>query len=205
MRQFIKQHWFKLNFVVLVMVIIGISIYQINAQSAKQEFKRLGAAPAFQLENRDGNMMSLDDTSGKVRLIYFYFSTCPDVCMPTTALLAEVQEELRKKKALGDKAVMLSVSFDPENDTKERLEEYSSFFNADPDAWFFLRGDSEEQMKELANEYSILVEKDQDGNFVHNNNFILVDSQGEIRHFYSVDLETKADQIANDMVALYNE
>lgn len=205
MKQFVKQHWFKLNFVVLVMVIIGVSLYQINAQSASQEFRHLGEAPAFQLENWDGSEIALDDTEGKVRLIYFYFSTCPDVCMPTTALLAEVQDELRKKKALGDKAVMLSVSFDPENDTRERLEEYSSFFNANPNAWFFLRGDSEEEMKELALQYKIGVEKDKDGNFVHNNNFILVDNQGEIRHFYSVDLDLIAEQIANDMVALYNE
>lgn len=207
MGQFVKRHWFKLNFVMLVLLIIGISVYQINvkSQSAKPEFRQLGEAPAFQLENWDQTPMSLGDTEGKVRLVYFYFSTCPDVCMPTTVLLAEVQEELKKKQALGDKAVLLSISFDPENDTHERLEEYSGYFNADPNAWFFLRGNDEEQMKELAKQYRVGVEKVDDGNFIHNNNFILVDSQGEIRHFYSVDLDLTAEQIANDIVALSNE
>lgn len=205
MQQFLKKHWFKLGFVVLVLVIAVGMAYQMNAQPAQPEFKNRGEAPSFTLDNMDGSQVSLEDSHGKVRLVYFYFSTCPDVCMPTTALLAEVQAKLEKKNALGEKAVMLSISFDPENDTEERLQEYSSYFQADPEAWFFLRGDSEEEMKELAYQYKIGVEKDDKGNFIHNNNIILVDKQGDLRHFYSVDLDLTAEQIANDMIALFKE
>ena len=47
--------------------------------------------------------LPLQDMNGKVRLVYFFYSFCPDVCLPTTFLISQVQDALKKKDLLGTK------------------------------------------------------------------------------------------------------
>lgn len=204
MGAFLSKHWFKLVTVVLLAVIVGAIISQLNKPEITK-FTLNEKAPDFTLENIDGRQVSLNETDGKVRIVYFFFSFCPDVCPPTTFKLSQVQEILQKKKAFGTKTAFYSISFDPERDTRERLQEYSSYYEPDPEAWFFLRGDSEEAMKDLAYQYKVGVQKDKNANFMHSNVFALIDKQGNLRHFYLVDDDLKPERIANDMIALSNE
>jgi protein SCO1/2 len=147
----------------------------------------------FSYQDIDGNTVTLENTNGSVRLLYFFFSYCPDVCPPTTFLMSQAQEELKKEGLFGDKVKFLSVTIDPERDTPERLREYAGMFDADFNGWKFLRGD-EKETAELAKKYSILVTKDADGNFGHMNLFVLLDKKGNIREWIS----------ANDFI-LYGE
>ncbi|GIP31149.1 SCO family protein [Paenibacillus sp. J2TS4] len=204
MSTFLSKHWFKLVTVVLLAIIIALIVNQLNKPEITK-FTVNQEATDFTLENIDGRQVSLQETDGKVRIVYFFFSFCPDVCPPTTFKLSQVQEILQKKNAFGTKAAFYSVSFDSERDTRERLNEFASYYNPDPESWFFLRGDDEEAMKDLAYQYKIGVQKDKNGNFMHSNVFVLVDKQGNIRHFYLVDDDLTPERIANDILALSNE
>ena len=201
----ISKHWFPIALVVLV-IVITLVIWKPWGE-ATQQLPQLGEAADFELEAVDGRMTSLTESEGKARLVYFFFSHCPDICIPTTAMLSKLQEELKDRKLFGEKAMMYSISFDPERDTRERLAEFSDGYHADSSAWKFLRGD-EAYVKDLALQYKISVIKDNNGNFLHQNIFILVDAEGQIRQYYNAgDPEVVASgeligQIADDIEQL---
>ncbi|MFD3269693.1 SCO family protein [Paenibacillus dendritiformis] len=160
-------------------------------------------APDFSMQNVDGSTVTLADTNGKVRLFYFYFTNCPDVCPPTTYRLSEVQKLLQDKGMFGTDASIVSISFDPERDTLEEIKKWSQKYNADYSGWYFLRG-KEEDVAKMMPEFGSSVFKDEDGNFTHLNVITLVDQDGNIRKYYNAnDLETASpENIAKDVARL---
>ena len=94
----------------------------------------------------DNGSYSLADFKGKVLVVFFGYTQCPDVC-PTT--MAEVAEVKRSLGADGDKVQGIFVTVDPERDTAELLKAYLGSF--DP-SFIGLRG-SEEQTKAAVKEF----------------------------------------------------
>lgn len=141
-------------------------------------------APDFVLEDAYGKEIALSRHDGKVRLVYFFFASCPDVCYPTNFILSKVEDELAAKGLLGKDAVMYSISFDPERDTPEKLKQYAASLNADKDGWFFLRGE-QNGIIELAEKYGVSVIKGKQGQYAHQNIVTLVDRSGNIRKFFN--------------------
>lgn len=196
----LKRHWF--SYVLLLMCVAMALFLWEPWESGQTTMKSFGEAPDFQLENTEGHKVSLDNTEGKVRLVYFFFSHCPDVCIPTTAMLSRLQAELKSRDLFASGTALISISFDPERDTKEQLKQFSAIYNADPQGWSFLRGD-EAYTRQLALDYKISVIKDDNGNFLHQNRFILIDADRELRQWYDAnDPELSVEQIATDMERL---
>ncbi|WJH32233.1 SCO family protein [Paenibacillus sp. CC-CFT747] len=200
----LSKHWFKIAAVVVVLALAAAIGYK---TVMKKEFPHtpMGPATDFKLTNLQGQSTGLSDYDGKVRLVYFFWSTCPDVCSPTTYVLSQVQEKLKEKKAFGNKAEILSVSFDPDRDTPERLKEFSQTFKADPAGWQFLRGGKQET-RDLAKQYGVSVIEEKDGSLTHTNAIFIVDKKGIKRHYYGgSDLDLSADQIVEDILFLSKE
>lgn len=80
----------------------------------------------FTLNGASG-AVSLKDFRGKVTLLYFGYTYCPDVCPTSLSLMAQALSEL--DPAAQQKVRALFVSVDPERDTVERLKEYAPFFH----------------------------------------------------------------------------
>lgn len=187
-------------------VMAGYLIY--NALDLGEEaFPVAGEVTDFSMENVDGSTVSLADTEGKVRLFYFYFTSCPDVCPVTTFSMSQVQDLLKEDGTFGRDASFVSISFDPEVDTREKIKEFADRFKADYSGWYFLRGDAE-QTKQLARDsFKIIIEGDKADNFVHANYIGLVDKDNNLRKVYNAsDMEAAApDVIARDVRTLVNE
>jgi len=195
---FLTKHWFKLTGIVAAVIFIVI-ILQSNINQSKLPI--LLAAPDFNLEHVDGSKVSLTNTNGKVRLVYFYFSNCPDVCGPTTHIISKVQERLKEKNVFGNKSLLLSITFDPARDTPERLIEFSSAYGADQTGWLFLRGDEKTTMK-LSDAYGTPVSKAGE-DYIHYNFIYLVDNNGNIRKKYNAaQADVDFREIAEDMEKL---
>ncbi len=198
---FIEKHWFKVAVVVILLAIILSSAYRLWFQTPTLDERLLviKKAPDFQLTNIQGETVEMKDFTGKVRLVYFFFSSCPDVCLPTSFFLSKVQDSLQEKRLLGDDAVILSITVDPTRDTPQVLQAYAEQFQADPKSWMFLRGD-EDFVKKLAEEYGIMVIKQPDGNFSHSNSIMLVDREGNLRNYYNAsDEKLVPSYIVNDI------
>lgn len=140
-------------------------------------------AADFELTNTAGETISLADSDGKVRLVYFYFSHCETGCVPATFFLSKVQNELKEKGVFGSDVEILQITFDPARDTTERLIEFAALNNADTSAWHFLRGE-EQYSRDLALKYKIGVYDQGDGQFAHTNAVLVVNQLGYVEKKY---------------------
>jgi len=85
-------------------------------------------APAvdFRLTGPDGKALSLSDFRGKLVVLYFGYTSCPDVCPTTMAALAQAMRDLG---AQADGIQVLMVTVDPQRDTPDRLNSYVTAFD----------------------------------------------------------------------------
>lgn len=109
-------------------------------------------ARTLNLTDQDGRARLLADFKGKVLVVFFGYTQCPDVC-PTT--MAEVAEVKRSLGADGDKVQGVFVTIDPERDTAALLKAYLASF--DP-GFVGLRG-SGEQTQAAAKEFKVFYAK----------------------------------------------
>jgi len=122
-----------------------------------QKFKSIditGAdyAKGFTLADHNGAQRTLADFKGKVVVVFFGFTQCPDVCPTALADLAEVKRLLGPQ---GDKLQGLFVSVDPERDTPEVLKAYMTNF----DPGFLALRPTAEQLPEVAKAFKIFYKK----------------------------------------------
>ena len=109
-------------------------------------------AKNFELTDHNGQVRHLTDFAGKVVVIFFGYTQCPDVCPTSMAELAEVKTLLGKD---GERVQGLFVTVDPERDTPELLKAYMA--NFDP-SFLGLRT-TPEQLAVLAKDYKIYFKK----------------------------------------------
>ena len=106
----------------------------------------------FSLPDHNGQQRGLKDFAGRVVVMFFGYTQCPDVCPTTMAELAEVKKLLGRD---GERLQALFVSIDPERDTPEVLKAYMA--NFDP-AFLSLRP-TPEQLAQLARDYKVYYKK----------------------------------------------
>ena len=83
-------------------------------------------AKDFSLTDHNGQARSIKDFQGKVVVLFFGYTQCPDVCPTSMAEIAEVRKQLGKD---GEKVQALFVTVDPERDTPEVLKGYMGNFD----------------------------------------------------------------------------
>lgn len=109
-------------------------------------------AKDFSLPDQDGKVRSIKDFAGKVVVIFFGYTQCPDVCPTTMSELAEVKRSLG---ADGDRLQGVFITVDPERDTPEILKAYMA--NFDP-TFVGLTG-TPEQLAAVAKDFKIYYKK----------------------------------------------
>jgi protein SCO1/2 len=109
-------------------------------------------ANGFQLTDHNGQQRTLADFKGKVVVVFFGFTQCPDVC-PTS--LSELAEAKRLLGADGDKLQGLFVSVDPARDTPEVMKEYMASF----DPSFLALYTTADGLPELAKRFRVYYKK----------------------------------------------
>jgi protein SCO1/2 len=123
----------------------------------KPQFKSIdltGAdyAQGFSLADHNGQVRTLKDFAGKVVVVFFGYTQCPDVCPTTMAELAQVKQLLGPD---GDKLQGIFITVDPERDTPELLKAYMGNF----DASFLALRPTMAQLPEVAKDFKIYYKK----------------------------------------------
>ncbi len=90
-------------------------------------FPKLNPIVAFKAKNHDGKAFTEKDFIGKWSIVFFGFTTCPDICPTTMMDMNQVQKGLADKWQKDTQFVFISV--DPERDTIEKLANYVPAFN----------------------------------------------------------------------------
>lgn len=110
-------------------------------------------APDFELTAAGGKRVRLSDFRGKIVLLFFGYTFCPDVCPTTMRELARAMEILGPEKAKEIQVIMISV--DPERDTPEHIAKYVHAFNPN---FIGLTGTPDE-IAQVATMYGIFYQK----------------------------------------------
>jgi protein SCO1/2 len=154
-------------------------------------------AADFTLTSGAGERVSLSDFRGKLVLLYFGYTYCPDVC-PTS--MAAIAEAMRQLGARAEDVAVLMVTVDPERDTPQRVGEYVAHFNP---GFVGLSGTPEE-IAAAATPLGIYYEKRDAGssNYTvdHTATITVIDREGRVRLVFP--FETTAEEIASDLAAL---
>jgi protein SCO1/2 len=129
----------------------------------------------FKLIDQDGKPFKFDNSRGKIVLVTFIFTTCPDVCPLLTAKLAAIQRTLEEKN-IKDYS-LLSITTDPERDTTTALKEYAGHFKPDFRRWSFLTG-ARQELAKVWKLFGVNVTKNQSGQVQHTSLTTLIDRQG---------------------------
>ena len=98
-------------------------------------------APPFELIDQNGSPAALSDSNGKVVVLTFLYTTCPDVCPLTTEALRRAHQLLGNKT---DRVDFMAITVDPDRDSVERAHQYS-VERGMQDRWRFLVG-TEDQL-----------------------------------------------------------
>ena len=131
---------------------------------------------AFKLTDDTGRVVTAKDYAGKTVLLYFGYTSCPDVCPTTLSKLGQALKQMDKR---GARIQVLFVTADPKRDTVQRLHEYVQAFGP----WLTgLRG-SQDELHELAKRYRVSYsygKPDKDGNYevTHSSGVFVFDGTG---------------------------
>ena len=151
----------------------------------------LGKFPDTVLTTQDGKEFTFSNLRGKVVVVSYIYTNCPDICHMTSARMNVFKERL-KQANLQDRVYFVSISLDPERDTPEVLKHHAKMMNLDLTNWVFVTGDEYivnstiqvagmEGIKEPA-------QHTENGNpsysITHRDRISLVDKEGRIRKHY---------------------
>jgi protein SCO1/2 len=170
-----------------------------SAQFSGRELVPPRAAIDFTLQASDGSEFKLSQQRGKVVLLNFGYTFCPDVCPTTLVELSQVRARL------GDAAKRVQTAFitlDPERDTPERLSIYTKAF----DPTFIGLTGSAEQLAHVRTMYGVIAEKETSQGtsagylIAHSAYTYVIDPKGRLRLLFPFGMSVE--EMADDIMQL---
>lgn len=125
----------------------------------------------FTLTERSGKTVRWSELSGQVRVVSFFFSSCPANCLQQNMKVREIERAYE-----GKKLVCVSISCDPDIDSPERLNEYAVKLEATKDQWLFLTGKLIYIRRVASEIFNVPLDKQ-----THTEKLIVCDKWGKIR------------------------
>jgi len=155
----------------------------------------------FAFRDQNNRLITNKDFEGKIYIANFFFTTCPGICPQMTANMALLQDYYSDD----DRIKFISHTVTPWIDTVEQLQRYAKEYDVMPDKWHLVTGDKAD-IYNLARQ-SYFAEKDiglqlNSDDFLHTENFILVDRNGYIRGIYNGTILNELERIKHDISVL---
>jgi len=153
---------------------------------------------SFKLRDFNGRTRTLEDFKGKVVVLFFGFTHCPDIC-PTTMTDLKKTMNLLKDKASGVQVIFITL--DPARDTEDVLKKFIPTFNS---SFLGLTG-SESEIDKVATQFKIFYKKVNDGSKAgytidHSAGLYVIDKNGSVK--LHISNGEKPEDIASDLEKL---
>lgn len=157
----------------------------------------------FTLTNQDGITITEKDFDGYYYVTDFFFTTCPTICPSMSAEMQRVQKRFLEDEDF----LILSHTVQPEVDSVPVLKEYANLYEANPKKWIFATGDKKVIYNLARKSYFAAVTEGDGGpdDFIHTENFVLIDKEKRIRGFYDGTSSESVDQLMTDIEILSQE
>ncbi len=158
----------------------------------------------FSFLDQKGEVFDESSVEGKIYVANFMFTTCGGICPKMTSNMSTVQDAIIDKKDV----MLLSHSVMPWVDDVDKLSEYADLKGADYDKWRFLTGEKE-KIYDLARtsyfaEKRLGLQKDS-SEFLHTENFFLIDGKRRIRGVYNGTLPAEINRLVEAIEILQKE
>ena len=141
---------------------------------------------AFRFENQDSIWITDADMKGKISVVEYFFTTCKSIC----PIMNTQMKRIQKKFANQTDVRIFSFTVDPDTDTVAQMKRYASAHQAKIGQWHFLTGKKADLYGLARRSFFVLKPAeaqnlgDAGSDFIHTNNFVLVDRQLRIRGYY---------------------
>ena len=158
----------------------------------------------FKLVNQFGDTITQADLEGKIYVADFFFTVCPDICKDMAAQKRRLQEELRDEKDFA----IVSHSVTPKMDSVAVLHKYGELHGAIRGKWHLLTGSTKQIYKLARRSYFAVLDeggKGDEADFIHTENFVLVDPKKRIRGYYDGTSAEAVNQLIEDYQILKKE
>jgi protein SCO1/2 len=160
--------------------------------------------PAFSFTDQDGKMVTEKTVEGKIYVADFIFTRCGSICPKMTNNMGLLQEKFKNN----DEVLLLSHSVTPEMDSVPVLKKYAEDKGVISGKWHLLTGKEEEIYALAKKQYYAgdTIGYYQTGNeFLHTENFILVDKHRRIRGVYNGTLPLEMERLEDDINTLLKD
>jgi protein SCO1/2 len=168
------------------------------------EQKTFHQIPAFSLTNQNGETITEKTFENKIYITDFFFTTCPGICPLMTANMDILQQEFKND----DDVLLLSHSVTPKIDSVAVLKEYAENKGINSNKWHLVTGDRSQIYNLGRNHYFVeenLGEAKSEDDFLHTENFVLIDKNRQIRGIYNGLNKTSVQQLIADIKTLQKE
>ncbi len=188
--------------------ILGVAVIAVGALLFRPAYQFQGSlidpgleAPDFTLFDDQGHAFRLKDQRDKVVVLYFGYTSCPDVC-PTT--LNDLRQMMSQIEDRADRVQVAFITVDPERDTPELVSDYANRFNT---GFIGLSG-SEDELQTVWDSYWIYreLEPHEPGEYYlvdHTSRVYVIDQNGALRLTFPFGMEPAA--MAADVSQLLQE
>lgn len=142
-------------------------------------------APEFALKDANGNKVRLSNFRGKVVILNFVYTNCPDVCPLHSEAIASVQASINLTPMKG-LVQFVSITTDPKRDTPEVMKAYAANHGFDPVNWVFLTSGADQPAatRKLAERYGLKFTRQKNDYLLHGVVTLIIDKSGALRAKY---------------------
>ena len=182
----------------------------LNPETVDQDLLQVGQGHKigeFSFTNQDNQPIGLKDLKGKVFVAEYFFTTCQTICPRMNDQMQRIQQAFKAETNFK----ILSFTVNPEVDTVEQLKRYAQEHQAIAGKWHFLTGEKT-KLYEAARKYFFLLKKsevenqgDVGSDFIHTNNFVLIDREQRIRGYYDGTNPKEVDKLIKDARLILQE
>lgn len=175
----------------------------VDASGKETSITRIHHVPDFSFTDQYGKRVTQQTTEGKTYVADFFFTTCQSICPVMSKSIMKLSRQFEQDPDI----LFLSHTVDPETDSVPQLRAYATAHQAKEGRWFFLTGAKKDLYDIARNGYFSTATKGSGGpdDFIHTQNFVLVDKYRQIRGFYDGTDSTEMDKLYKDIVLLKQE
>lgn len=173
-------------------------------EKTDSQYQQVHQIPEFNFKDQEGNTISNKTVNGKIYIANFFFTSCRGICPKMTSNMYLLQEAFK----LDTTILFLSHSVTPDTDSVAVLKKYAIENKINSKQWHLLTG-TKNNIYDLAKKQYFAgdtIGYYQTGNeFLHTENFILVDQRQRIRGVYNGTLLVEIERIKEDIAILKKE
>ena len=173
-------------------------------EKGDERLKDFHTISPFQLINQNGDSISNLTFMNKIYVADFFFTRCPGICPKMTENMSKIQDSFIEDNDI----LLLSHSVTPELDSIAILQEYAKEKGVIDGKWHLATGDRDQIYSLGRNDYFVeedLGIKKTADDFIHTENFVLIDGRGHIRGIYNGLNTGSVQQLIEDILLLKEE